>query len=487
MAEREIASSHANCNVLLVNTPNRRFNESGRLKGEGSLPPLGLGYVATDSSRCADASVGLLDAQYHGLPPQKIAEIILEEAADKQAKVGFNVLTPTFALTMAIAQEVHKRNRQISLNFGGPHATLNPLSILACVPSGTVFVGDGINSFRQIVEGVPREQIEGTVFLDQKKAPVRGGKGLPNVVSDINTFPWIDREFFKNDPFLDEGKKTASVITEFGCKGSCTFCTAPAQYEVMKKGGAKKIRFRHFSDVAAEVRFLHDENGIERIFFADDELFPSPSRAREFIQAWSEQGLVGKVDFTPLFRPDDTVKLANQGLLSDLKKIGLFKASLGIETGNDRGRFFLSDLPSGQIDPKYDPKNVKLAVRSLAAEGIRVKGFFMIGFPGETRAEIMKTIDFIWELRDLGLGEVTVFPVRLYPNTKMMERALRLGYQDSEINSYANPKTDDFVQTKSSNVKDGSIRFGPQMKAQLSEVSPNELVEISQATMQAFN
>ena len=78
--------------------------------------------------------------------------------------------------------------------------------------------------------------------------------------------------------------------------------------------------------------------------------------------------------------------------------------SLGIETGDP-------DLLA-QHRSSSDLEQVTRAIHLVSETGIRVKGLFMIGLPGETEASIRRSIDYMLSqpIDDINVAKFTPFP-----------------------------------------------------------------------------
>ena len=99
-----------------------------------------------------------------------------------------------------------------------------------------------------------------------------------------------------------------------------------------------------------------------------------------------------------------------------MKKAGCYEVGFGIESGSDRVLKFIKK--SATTD------QIRTAVRMAKKAGIDVRGFFMIGFPTETKEEIMQTIRFAKELN----VDVAQFMVATpYPGTEMWNIAQQNG------------------------------------------------------------
>ncbi len=466
--------------VVFINSPSRNYNTDPRLPHERELTPYGLAIVASDvSARLGSERVGLLDAEFFGLAHERIVDLI-GDATEGNGYVGINSLTPSFVPGIQLAKELSDKLPGIQIVFGGPHATLDPGSILQLMPDSIVVRGDGVKAMAAIVEQKPLEQIPGLVFLKDGKLTKTGPA---NVVNDVGEFPRLNRSFLANEPYIKFGKPTCAVITTYGCRGNCAFCISPAQHEVMKDGGAKKVRFRDIGDVINESATLI-EGGIKHIQLLDDEVFPNTRRAKDFVNEWNKRKLGDKATFSCLLRPDIIVRLAESGLLKELKEAGLIRISMGIETGYDRGRRMISGSPDGRIDSKYEPKNVIRAIKENYRLGIETKGFFMVGLPGETEKETLETINFHRSLKDLGLTDAAFFPLKIYPGTKFWIQALQMGFTPEQLGDYNAPSVSQLIK----NGGDPTVvsRDIYSNSVQISELSPHELQGVCQQEMKLY-
>jgi len=95
---------------------------------------------------------------------------------------------------------------------------------------------------------------------------------------------------------------------------------------------------------------------------------------------------------------------ADNGLLDMLKSAGFLQLSLGIETGD-------ADLMT-RHKPGVHLEQVRDTVARIQSKGLRAKGLFMMGLPGETEESIRKTSDLVMSLGldDMNMSKFTPFP-----------------------------------------------------------------------------
>ncbi len=465
--------------TLLINTPAMNYDLFDRQEGSRELTPYGLGAVATMETVLTHETVGLLDAEFNGLGHETIISEVVTAVPNKGV-VGINVITPLYFDSIHIAKRIAETRPDIKIVFGGPHATLDPHSLLQHVPNAIVIQGDGEGAIAEIQAGKNFADIAGAYFMANGSVK-KGQFGLPRA-TEVHNSPKIERAFFANEPYSKNGKQTMTMLSSRGCRGGCAFCITPAQYEIMKSV-AKKVRFRKMADVVAEAVELHTHFGADQIQFIDDDIFANVSRVKEFVEQWEQAGLSGNMDFLALLRPDLIPKFEEEGLIKALAASGLRKLSLGIETGHDSGRLLVSG--GKKIDNKYNPHNVVTTLRILSQYDIEVKGFFMVGMPGETRDQIEETIAFMHSLKSEGLSRVAMFPVKVYPGTGLWQAALELGFTPEELGAYYAPSIADRALNPQK-VKDQTRDiYAP--TTQLSEVPTEELQQICQENMSLFN
>ena len=95
------------------------------------------------------------------------------------------------------------------------------------------------------------------------------------------------------------------------------------------------------------------------------------------------------------------------------------------------------------IDKRITPDMARDVVRRLTSYGINVKGYFILGFPTETTAEIDATVRLIRDLWDLagplpGRFRASAFEYRPYPGTPDWDRLLATGnYTPDDLLDYS--------------------------------------------------
>ncbi len=414
--------------LLLINAPLRDYELAPRVN-DFTLPVLGMGYIAT-YAKAQGHNVGVLDGEAHGLGLAETARVV---NAARPAWVGFNLLAPTYEMSAFIATSL---DPQIMVMVGGHQAKAMPREILLDPRFSqlqALVLGEGETRVAALLErGVScRTELPGVMWLAEGR--LAQGKPIGDaghyLAPNINELPFVDRGFFAQDPYLPkDGPLEAAMVGSRGCPYNCSFCGA-----AVSANPDITIRVRTPQNILAEMEMLAREYGVEAFRFVDD-LFLAYLR---FIQECMPE--FARSNVGERWRWDATGRINVLSKASDevydmLAANGCREVALGIESGSPRLLEY--------IDKRITPQMIKYVVRQLTRRGINVKGYFILGFPTETRQELQETVDLIhqlWDISDQNSGsiKVSVFEFRPYPGTPEWNRLLQTGkYSPSQLLGY---------------------------------------------------
>ena len=418
------ADSSRPLDALFINAPLRDYDERPRTN-DFTLPVLGMAYIAT-YAQAHGFNVGVLDAEALGLGPRSAA-VIANEAAPTW--VGLNLLAPTYEMSATIAEGL---SSDILLMLGGHQAKAMPTQILtdprmrAC---HALVIGEGETRVLELLRDPnSRRDLPLVMWLDQLTNMPAAGRGPTSFLEpDIDELPFINRDFLAQDPYEADGRLEANMVGARGCPYNCSFCGA-----AVSANKDVTIRTRQPSNIIAEMAELRDQ-GVTAFRFVDD-LFLGARRVIEEmmgafasadIGSWAKWDATGRINV--LDRLDDAA-------LRQLAANGLREVALGIESGSPR----ILEL----VDKRITPDMTVSVVTRLLDAGINVKGYFILGFPTETAAEIDSTVSLVerlWEESDgrTGTFRASVFEYRPYPGTPDWDRLMATGkYTEAELLNY---------------------------------------------------
>jgi len=449
------------CDLLLINAP---FRPEERDRDYIPNSPLGLGYILTVAS-AAGKNCGLIDGEGLGLTPEKVAQA----ANDIQPEyVGINLFSPIVKTTLELVAELRPRS---SIILGGPHASICSEEVLARESAVPIVVvrGEGEVTVKEILEGRPVDKIEGISYRKGEKIIHNPGREF---IKDLDSLPFVNRDFFEVDPYKRDGYVVSSVSTSRGCFYQCTFCAGPVL-------SGRMVRFRSMSNVIREIKELvESQYAVNYIRFTDDCFLLGKNRAKEFLNELEKEDLMGRFRWDALIRADTILGFSDE-ILKNLKKSGVEFLSMGIETSDPKR---LEAIQKG-----ITLEETERAVERCANYDIPVKGFFILGFPGETEEDMWWTVNFALNLRKQGMAMATFNELRPYPGTAIWFELLEEGWKPQELANYQYVSLSLPEDEKSVNqyLRERGKHFTG-LRRSISAVPPQKLREILREAILAF-
>jgi radical SAM superfamily enzyme YgiQ (UPF0313 family) len=413
--------------ALFVNAPLRDYAQRPRVN-DFTLPVLGMGYLATYAA-AQGFNVGVLDAEAHGLGISATIELI---NAVLPRWVGFNLLAPTYQISARIAAQL---DPSIKVMVGGHQAKAMPTEILTdprMVRCEALVLGEGETRVAALLaDHRVRADLPGVMWLDPiLTTPVTGGTpgSTHHLAPDINALPFVDRRFLAQDPHLEAGRWEANMVGARGCPYNCSFCGA-----AVSANPDITIRTRDPRNILDEMHQLRGQ-GVTAFRFVDD-LFLGARRVIDQMMVAFTTDRVGDWAVWDATGRINVLHRSSDATLDTLARNGLREVALGIESGSER----MLEL----IDKRIDPSMTHTVVRRLTERGINVKGYFVLGFPTETAAEIDTTVRLVhdlWELTEAlpGRFRASAFEYRPYPGTPDWHRLMATGrYTAAQLLNYS--------------------------------------------------
>lgn len=200
-------------------------------------------------------------------------------------------------------------------------------------------------------------------------------------VEDLDSIPFPARDLMRNElyPRPDTGKPMATIQVARGCPCRCTYCLTPII-------SGKTVRKRSIENIFREIEECFYQYGIKNFFFKADTFTIDAPWAMALCDRIINSDLHGKIEFTVNAR----ATTITEELLRKLKAAGCFTIAVGFESSsNDTLR---------KIQKGATREDNLLAARRIQAAGIPLFGFFMIGFPWESRQDIVDTLKFMFEI-----------------------------------------------------------------------------------------
>jgi radical SAM superfamily enzyme YgiQ (UPF0313 family) len=373
------------------------------------MPPLGLASLAAyvePSGFRAD----IIDCFARPDSGQLIEEYV---GRHQPRFVGATCTTAGFLDAARIFRRVKELSPETRCIAGGPHVSALRERIVHDFPEvDYVVVGEGETPLRRLMEadGQP-EGIAGLVYRE-------GGQvvfsGFQKDLLDLDTLPLPAYHRIEGFPrryqlpiFNYPKTPNTSCISSRGCPYQCSYCDRSVFRRTFRYNGAEYL-YRH-------LQVLRRQFGIRHINFYDDQFTFQRDRVVAFCRRMIDAPL--GMTFNCAVRAEHV----DPELLALMKAAGCWMISLGIESGDP-------DLLARHRQ-NVDLERMSRTIRAIHKTGIRVKGLFMIGLPGETEQSFRRTMDYVFSLP---IDDVNVAKFTPFPGSPLYEKIHSLGRFDED-------------------------------------------------------
>jgi anaerobic magnesium-protoporphyrin IX monomethyl ester cyclase len=309
--------------------------------------------------------------------------------------VGFSTTTSSFLDGHDMAEQIKLTDPSIITVFGGVHVSgLGKVLLNDFLHIDYLALGEGELTMLELASGQDAASINGLVWRDGNTIVTNPPR---EPIPDLDELPFPDYASLQGFPhsynlplFSYIGIPGATMSTSRGCPYQCSYCDR----SVFKRS----YRFNSPDYIYAHMKHLRLNFGIRHINIYDDLFTLDRERIFKLCDILTAQPL--GLQFNCAVR----VGHADKDLLQKLKNAGCLMVSLGIESADPA---MLERHKAGVTLDK-----VRDTVAQIKAVGLRAKGLFMMGLPGETEASIQTTSDFIISLGldDMNMSKFTPFP-----------------------------------------------------------------------------
>jgi radical SAM superfamily enzyme YgiQ (UPF0313 family) len=373
--------------VLIVNSP--LFRYAPKHYDEDSLPPIGLGYIATSLQK-NNVSVQLLDAIAHKVSLNNLKTRITKI---KPEFIAINIFSTNYTIVKDLIEAL---NFDTHILVGGlsTRSLYKEIVLWKTNNQIDIVIGDG----ELITVDIINHNLSEKPLLETKNRRVFTiNQGSKYFIDDISSVS-LDREFFPNEPIKNnQGIEEVSIVSSRGCIYNCSFCSAARSLNANYRA-----RERSAESIKLELTEIEKSYPTTKSIRILDDLFlkskKSFARAIDIFESFNFQ-----------WRSMAHVKAfsdIDHNIVTSLRNCGCNELFIGIESGSP------SILKS--INKTHDTQLIIRNLTKIFQGGINVKGYFICGFPDETKDDLEMTYNLAVKLKDISIKYGSVFRTSVF-------------------------------------------------------------------------
>ncbi len=262
--------------------------------------------------------------------------------------------------------------------LGGPDITYNEENYLEAGADFLV-IGEGEETFTELVQCLKSndslEDVNGLTYRQQGEIK----RNKPRIrVKEVDFLPLPNRSRFPIEKYLAtwkkaHGKSALNVSTQRGCPYTCKWCSTAVYGQSYRRRSPEKV--------VEELKTLMETYQPDTFWFVDDVFTVSHKWMRGFAEAMKAADL--KVQYECITRAERM----NEEIIQILKETGCFRVWIGAESGSQK----IIDA----MDRRVDIDVVRDQLIATQKAGIETGTFIMVGYPGETYDDILKTATYL--------------------------------------------------------------------------------------------
>jgi anaerobic magnesium-protoporphyrin IX monomethyl ester cyclase len=400
--------------------------------------PLGLAYIAAVLQK--DNEVLFLDANAEGTLSQSgdfyYAGLQKDEIVKRVADLHPDAICMTIVFTfnstnaLEILKAIKEKLPTTPIVVGGMHVTVTPKETLEGGGVDIVVMGEGERTvaelFGKLAKNEDLKDVKGIAYMEDGKVRINPEREL---IRDLDSLPFPAIELLPLDKYFETqaagnsqrkrytyNDRWTSIITSRGCPMNCVFCSIHLTM-------GQLFRPRSPENVLLEMERDYHEFGIRHFNIEDDNMSWNIERFQKICDMIVAKGLKITWSASNGLRADRV----DDATIKKMKASGCKRVFVAPESGSQR-------VVNEVIDKRMKLEDVEKAVELFSKNGILVDAAFIIGLPGETKAEMEQTIKFAKRLRKKGASHTGIAIAAPLYGTRLYKLAVEKGYFD--------PKTD---------------------------------------------
>ncbi|MFQ5965698.1 MAG: radical SAM protein [Candidatus Scalinduaceae bacterium] len=424
-------------NILFVSLPNVPIetisenlsaNEFVTIK---NYIPLGILYISSYLKENNELGrVGIVDyvANFEELKGCKnvndfIVKVALKEVDFTPDIIMFSLMfSVSHIFCMRVVESLRDLWASSTIVIGGVHATNCTEQLLQSKRINYVVRGEGEKALSDFIKQFSHAQtINVKGIYSQKELNSDGAYDICEYIYDLDSIPFPDWDLIAMNLYTqtryvtvqgsekDNGNVRSAVIqTTRGCPGKCTFCS---QHTVH----GRSMRYRTADNVIEEMKLLHERFNVTTFVPNDDMFISKRTRDLDLLERIKKLNIPNR----ELQFPNGLhINSLSPQVMDAMMDTGAKVVNLAIESGSEY-------VQKNVIKKRVNLKKAREVVSYLRDRGIYVRCFFIIGFPGETKEQMLETIEYA---KSLNADWCDFFLATPLIGTEIYDQFVEMGY-----------------------------------------------------------
>ena len=344
-------------------------------------PPLGILYLAAYLEERGQP-VAVFDSTFS---TRAALERHLLEARPDVVGVYTNLMTKRAVLEVMAFVRAQPALAATRIVLGGPEVTHHVDEFLGH-GADVLVIGEGEETMHELVRawaapapapaGDPLAVIAGIAYRDGRGTVTRTAPRA--LLRNLDELPIPRREALDLRPYLDawrahHGTNAVSISTMRGCPYTCRWCSRAVYGETYRRRSPRLV--------VDEIQAVVERWQPDSFWFVDDVFTINHRWLDELTQELERRRL--HIRYECITRADRL----NERAVGLLRRSGCFRVWIGAESGSQK----VLDA----MDRRVTVDQVREMIQLSKRHGIETGTFIMLGYPGETEADILATIDHL--------------------------------------------------------------------------------------------
>ncbi|MEM7819475.1 MAG: radical SAM protein [Candidatus Aenigmatarchaeota archaeon] len=338
------------------------FNSLGKGTMDSTWTNVGLAYIAAYLKKHG-YKVDLIDLR--ACKDWSDVEDKIKKSKSKVIGIQFN--TPNFNFASKCS-ELAKKYKKITV-AGGPHASIDPESILKLGTVDYVIVGEGEISFFELVQKIYNNK------------PIRNRIIYGKRVENLDELPYPDFEIYKLNKILELNPDMPIIIMgSRGCYFQCAFCQ-PTIDKIFGKG----VRHRSVENIIKEIKYIKKKYRTNYITFQDDTFTVNKKWVIDLCNKIINENL------NIYWSAQSRVNTFDEEIAKHMSRAGCYMVFFGFESGSQR----ILNLMRKGITPDQSIRAANICRKNK----MLIFADYILGNPTETIEDMRLTLELMKKIR----------------------------------------------------------------------------------------